>query len=139
MKLPEDKYNSITRMAMLVRHVVNGDAPRVANHLLQWWTEDSFTKKAGDDWFVPMTPEEVTEIRAATLLIQSLIATCTLKTRRRFLSEVTKLGSSSDFFTPEVIQSGEAAQITKEIIETFGLDSNHVSHRAYLDDRNRNR
>lgn len=115
MKLLEDRHKSIERIAPLMRSICCRDTEKVANHLLQWWTERSF-----EDEEVRYAHEEVVAIRTATLLVRSLLATATPATRKRLREEMERQ-ASGEFFVPEVVASGEAGRIVAELLDQFGL------------------
>lgn len=116
MKLIEDRYQSIERMTPLIRYITSRKVEKVANHLLQWWTENSFT-----DEEIKYSQEEIEQLRTATYLIRCLLATCKDEFKNQVGSQMYRWATDDSYFVAEVKASGENIRIYQEISETFGL------------------
>lgn len=109
--------------ARLLKTIDKGLPVHVANHLGQWWTlTDLHEHKDYGDKGPMYAREEQVLIIHLTALIKERLALCS-KLRRSNIAKALQdlLKPEQDFWTPEVVASGEAAEITKALLEQFNL------------------
>lgn len=111
--------------ARLMKTIDKGTPFDVAYHLGQWWTlSDLHERKDYGDLGPFYSREDRVMIVHMTALVKARLALCSKKRRGEIAKELQGLlarSAEESFWEPDVVASGEAAEITKALIEQFNI------------------